>query len=184
MFVLLGVASLSLSPSPFSSHHGAAAESATHHHRYHYHHQPQTLPQCEAAGCTKPVYHDFNLPEHLRTFKYCSPECRDRELLPTERRKLKLELDELKITLQAAAVAFDAVTDKHQFANKPSYDYTKQPSSYEHTKQPSSYEHTKQPSSYEHTKQPSSYEHTKQPSYKHNKQPVGGSPSSHPKGQK
>ena len=112
----------------WSPSHHPEAESAAHypqsHHGYSYHQQPLKLSNCEAAGCAKPVHYDYNLPKHLPAFKYCSPECRDRDLLPMERRKLKKDLDELKETLQTAALTLDTVTNKEQFAKKPSHEPT------------------------------------------------------------
>ena len=115
------------SPSPRD--HGPSTHYQYHHHlggKDHYQRVGPKLPRCEALGCTRPVHCDFNLPEHLRTFKYCSPECRDKELLPREQSKLQVELRELKEALQAAAVASDFVDDKTgpQLTRQPSYEYS------------------------------------------------------------
>ena len=66
--------------------------------------QPQ-LPMCGADGCTNPVWYESGLRADVHAFTYCSPECRDRHLLPTRRSQLKLELEQLKQELQRVAAS-------------------------------------------------------------------------------
>lgn len=73
-----------------------------------YHHMappqpPPDLPSCTADGCTNKVHYEFDLQEDLRAFNYCSPECRDRHLLPIRRRELEEELAEMKQELERVA---------------------------------------------------------------------------------
>ena len=78
------------------------------HVQYHHHYQPRPqlqLPQCQANGCYKPVHYDPGLPEGLRTFAYCSPQCRDRHLLPIEKVNLTVALGDMKKKLQEVAAA-------------------------------------------------------------------------------
>ena len=49
------------------------------------------LPRCSAPGCHNKVHYD----SELGPFDYCSPECRDRHLLPIERRKLEEDIKNL-----------------------------------------------------------------------------------------
>ena len=63
---------------------------------------PTQLPQCEADGCQNQVWYDPGLGQAL--FSYCSPECRDRHLLPIQKQKLKDDLEELKMELQQEVV--------------------------------------------------------------------------------
>ena len=64
---------------------------------------PVHLPQCQADGCSKPVWYERGLQGQLCAFTYCSPECRDRHLLPISRDQLKQDLDDLKEELYKAA---------------------------------------------------------------------------------
>ena len=91
-----------------------------HHYQHHQHVVTQAhLPQCRATGCSNPVHCDFSLPESLRTFNYCSPVCRDADLLQSERRSLTVELEDLKRVLRDAAAA-DMSTGKAP--RQPSYE--------------------------------------------------------------
>ena len=49
------------------------------------------LPRCPALDCHNKVHYD----SELGPFDYCSPECRDRHLLPIERRKLEEDIKNL-----------------------------------------------------------------------------------------
>ena len=70
-------------------------------------HSPH-LPLCRAPGCFNRVHCDYSLPVDLPDFNYCSPQCRDSHLLPTEREKLRGDLENLKGILQAvSADGFD-----------------------------------------------------------------------------
>ena len=53
------------------------------------------LPRCPATGCYKKVHYD----DVLGPFDYCSPECRDRHLLPMEQRKLKEDIANFSKTI-------------------------------------------------------------------------------------
>ena len=90
----------------------------------HYHHQPRQpqLPQCQANGCFNPVHCDPSLPEGLRAFTYCSPQCRDRYLLPIERVNLTVDLDSLKKKLQEVAAAEKRSPSSIQ-QRQPSYEH-------------------------------------------------------------
>ena len=47
------------------------------------------LKDCTADGCSRKVHYD----QELGPFDYCSPECRDRHLLPQEQDKLKDDIE-------------------------------------------------------------------------------------------
>lgn len=75
-------------------------------HQHYYPPQPPAnLQQCRATGCAKPVHWE---PDVLGDFNYCSPECRNKHLLPIEKDQLKADLEELAEQLRVAAV-----TDNH-----------------------------------------------------------------------
>ena len=76
------------------NHHynaGGSVQSYQPSHIQYHHHQPTStrlqpqLPQCQANGCHKPVHYDPGLLEGLQEFAYCSPQCRDRDLLAVEK---------------------------------------------------------------------------------------------------
>ena len=50
---------------------------------------PILLNDCSADGCTRNVHYD----QELGPFDYCSPECRDRHLLPKENDRLKEDIE-------------------------------------------------------------------------------------------
>lgn len=78
------------------------------------HRNPQ-LPQCQAKGCTNLVHYDPDLPEGLSTtFSYCSPRCRDTNLLPTNRAALTKDLKELKEELQKVVATEKSLKLKQQ----------------------------------------------------------------------
>ena len=64
---------------------------------------PPDLRSCTADGCTNKVWYEFDLQEDLRAFSYCSPECRDRHLLPIKRYELEEELAVMKQELERVA---------------------------------------------------------------------------------
>ena len=87
---------------------GGSVQSYQPSHVQYHHHQPRPqlqLPQCRANGCNKPVHYDPGLPVGLRTFAYCSPQCRDRDLLPLEKANLTAALNDMKRKLQEVATA-------------------------------------------------------------------------------
>ena len=72
-------------------------------------------PQCQANGCTKPVFYDPELPEELATaFSYCTPHCRNLHLLPGNSATLVDELKELKKELQGIVAAEKSAKPKQQ----------------------------------------------------------------------
>lgn len=85
---------------------------------HHFHHDiesgPFHLPQCQALGCTNPVHCDYSLPKHLQTFNYCSPQCRDNHLLPTERTALETVLEPYKMELQSVSESVGSSVSKSQ----------------------------------------------------------------------
>ncbi len=50
--------------------------------------QPPATDPCSAPDCSKPCYYDPSVGE----FKYCSPACRDKHLLPKEKKSLQDDL--------------------------------------------------------------------------------------------
>jgi hypothetical protein len=58
------------------------------------------LNNCSAIGCTRKVHYD---PE-LGPFDYCSPECRDRDLLPRERERLRKEIEANKASMATTVI--------------------------------------------------------------------------------
>jgi hypothetical protein len=54
-----------------------------------------SLKDCAAGGCSKKVHYDHE----LGPFDYCSPECRDRHLLPSEREKLKKDVEDYSMKM-------------------------------------------------------------------------------------
>ena len=103
-------------------------------------HVPMELPRCAADGCQNQVWYDPGLGQAL--FSYCSPECRDRHLLPIQKQKLKEELEELKMELQQEVVKEISMT-------KPSSPKAKACDNSVHSKPPVSkqtqQEHSPQP---------------------------------------
>ena len=98
----------------------------------HYHHQPRPqpqLPQCEANGCYNPVHYDPSLPKGLRVFAYCSPECRDRYLLPKERVNLTVDLDNMKKKLQEVAATEKRSALSSGLQRQSSYEHSSRPAS-------------------------------------------------------
>ena len=62
------------------------------------------LPKCKAKGCDNPVHYEPDVGH----FDYCNPECRDRDLLEEDGKKLKRDLDKLSEELhksQAKSIA-------------------------------------------------------------------------------
>ena len=79
---------------------------------------PPDLPLCLADGCTNKVWYEFDLQnQDLRAFSYCSPECRDRHLLPIRKHKLQEELEEMKVELQRVAAKDSPKTMQRQQSN-------------------------------------------------------------------
>jgi hypothetical protein len=54
-----------------------------------------SLKDCAAGGCSKKVHYDHE----LGPFDYCSPECRDRHLLPSEHGKLKKDIEDYSMKM-------------------------------------------------------------------------------------
>ena len=54
-----------------------------------------SLKDCAADSCSKKVHYDYE----LGPFDYCSPECRDRHLLPLEREKLKKDIEDYSMKM-------------------------------------------------------------------------------------
>ena len=131
---LSGIGAFHSSPTNTSNHGPGGPSAAAHHqprdyqpqymsHRYHQYASQPHLPQCHAPGCSKPVHCDFSLPESLRNFNYCSPQCRDIDLLPAAKTTLTSELEVLKGELQAAA-ATDVSSNKPQVSKNPSFEHS------------------------------------------------------------
>ena len=69
---------------------------------HHYYPQPPAhRPQCGADGCSNPVHWEPD----VGSFDYCSPECRNKHLLPIQKDQLLSDLKELTELLHTAAVA-------------------------------------------------------------------------------
>ena len=81
---------------------------------------PPDLPPCTADGCTNKVWYEFGLQEDLRAFSYCSPECRDRHLLPIKRLELEEELEVMKQELERVAARDSPKMTQRQQSNGPS----------------------------------------------------------------
>ena len=60
---------------------------------------PVTLPQCNAQQCSKSCHFD----EWVGVFKYCSPECRDRDLLHKEQYRLQKDLETFEEEVKQSA---------------------------------------------------------------------------------
>lgn len=107
-----------VSNSQLSEAHGVQevgmGHSFSHHH--HYGHQPQLLPWqpssmlndlplCASTGCTNRVHIEYLLSPEVQRFNYCSPKCRDRDLLEVHQQQLEYDLEDLKEKLQSSALA-------------------------------------------------------------------------------
>ena len=94
-------------------------------------HQPSRphpqLPECHANGCYNRVHCDPSLPEGLRQFSYCSPECRDRHLLPLEKVNLPVALSDMKKKLQEVAAAEKRSTSLSGLQRQSSSEYSSRP---------------------------------------------------------
>ena len=72
----------------------------------------QDLPECDIEGCSKKVYFDLRLPENLRVFQYCSPECRDK-ILEEKNEQLRCDIQEMEVKLKSLTVpSFDTKPTK------------------------------------------------------------------------
>ena len=88
-------------PYPSHGHHSDPyGQSYTHSH-HHYPRPPPNRPQCGADECTNLVHWEPD----VGSFDYCSPECRNKHLLPIQKARLSSDLEELTDQLHAAAVA-------------------------------------------------------------------------------
>lgn len=77
------------SSSAYGGHSGVSGYSPHAYGGYHSQVPPSLhLPQCSAEGCYNKVHYD----RELGPFDYCSPECRDRHLLPKERQELDRDI--------------------------------------------------------------------------------------------
>ena len=85
------------------------------------------LKECSATGCSSRVHYDAE----LGPFDYCSPECRDRHLLPQEREKLRRDIDENRtkmVTFQPSPPATSRASSSASYSpsGKPSTSVTKE----------------------------------------------------------
>ena len=55
-----------------------------------------SLPECATDGCTQPVHCDNRLPMDVCMFKYCNPQCRDKDLLDRSKVALKSDIKKLE----------------------------------------------------------------------------------------
>ncbi len=67
-----------------------------------------SLLVCKADGCKRQVYFDPT----FREFEYCSPECRDKNLLQGWQYQLEFDLEELKKELRELAVVEMSISNK------------------------------------------------------------------------
>lgn len=58
------------------------------------------MRKCAIEGCTKEVYCDHRLPEELRCFQYCSPQCRNTDLIGIQE-QLDGEITAMEVALQS-----------------------------------------------------------------------------------
>lgn len=61
--------------------------------------QHPDLPTCKHKGCSRPIHWEMYM-GRLLIFDYCSPQCRDMELLKDHQEILKITIEELKSELQ------------------------------------------------------------------------------------
>ena len=95
---------------------------------HHYQPRPQLqLPPCQANDCFNVVHYDPSLPEGLRVFAYCSPQCRDRHLLPIEKVNLTVDLGNMKKKLQEVAVAEKRSPSSSVLRRQLSSEYSSRP---------------------------------------------------------
>ena len=64
---------------------------------------PYQYPMCAAEGCNNPAYFD----NAVGFFDYCTPECRNRDLLPKERKRLEDDLKSFYDNIRASTVGRD-----------------------------------------------------------------------------
>lgn len=88
-------------PNPGHGHSDPYNQLHTHSHYSHYPQPPAHRPLCGATGCTNPVHWEPD----VGNFDYCSPECRNKHLLPIYKDQLLSDLKELTDQLQTDAVA-------------------------------------------------------------------------------
>ena len=95
-------------PSP-SYHSGGSYPS---HGSYsHYPQPPSTRPKCGADWCTNPVHWEPG----VGNFDYCSPECRNKHLLPIQKAQLHSDLKEMTDRLHTSAVPNTTDVSKYAF---------------------------------------------------------------------
>ena len=87
---------------PYPGHGCSDPYSQSHTHSHHHYPQPpSTRPQCGANGCTNLVHWEPD----VGSFDYCTPECRNKHLLPIYKDQLLSDLEELTDQLHTDAVA-------------------------------------------------------------------------------
>ena len=95
---------------PYPTHGHSDPYSQLHTHGHHYYPQPPpNRPQCGANGCTSLVHWEPD----VGSFDYCSPECRNKHLLPIHKDQLLSDLKELTELLHVAAAADTTDESKH-----------------------------------------------------------------------
>ena len=60
-----------------------------------------SVNNCSAIGCTRKVHYD----RELGPFDYCSPECRNRDLLPRERERLTKEIEAIRASMATTVIS-------------------------------------------------------------------------------
>lgn len=61
----------------------------------HFSHVP-VRPTCRADGCTRLVHFEMGIHPNFGCFDYCSPECRDRHMLPILHAQLEKDIKSLQ----------------------------------------------------------------------------------------
>ena len=72
--------------------------------------QRPSLPKCKRSGCSNQVHIDPS----YGPFDYCSPQCRDAHLLPSDRDKLQKEIDQFMKSSPSSLESQVAIPDSLQ----------------------------------------------------------------------
>ena len=74
--------------------------------------QYQTV-QCKADDCNNPIHFEMGIPEGFGAFEYCSPQCRDRHMLPGLQVQLQQDIQALQ---EIASHSTTSATDYRSYS--------------------------------------------------------------------
>lgn len=85
------------------------------------------LPPCSIDGCKRLVHYDVHLPEEMRLFTYCSPQCRDKDL-EKDKENLGRDIRKMEQILKSMKMPIPKMEQKSKSTKTPiSFDHKKMP---------------------------------------------------------